>query len=58
MRDKANGTYNGDTTCCPVNAYRDCNVCHIDNPIVDCDDFCGFYENWDEWIALGQLIKF
>jgi len=56
MRDSVNGTYNGDTTFCPVNAYGDCpycdqcNVCHIDDPMEDCDDWASFWESWDEWL--------
>ena len=55
MRDSAKGTYNGDTTFCPVNAYGDCpycdqcNVCHIDDPLEDCDDWGAFWSSWDEW---------
>lgn len=55
MRDSAKGTYNGDTTFCPVNAYGDCpycdqcNVCHIDDPLEDCDDWGMFWSSWDEW---------
>lgn len=56
MRDAKKGTYNGDYTYCTVNAYGDCpycdqcGVCHIDDPIEDCDDFAAFFENWDEWL--------
>lgn len=56
MRDSAKGTYNGDTTFCPVNAYGDCpycdqcNVCHIDDPLEDCDDWGAFWSSWDEWL--------
>ena len=44
MRDAKKGTYNGDFTYCTVNAYGDCpycdqcGICHIDNPVEDCDD--------------------
>lgn len=55
MRDAKRGTYNGDFTYCTVNAYEcpycdQCNVCHIDDPIADCEDFAMFFEDWDEWL--------
>ena len=56
MRDKKAGTYNGEPTYCTVNAYGDCpycdqmGICHIDDPIADCEDFAAFFENWDEWL--------
>ena len=56
MRDANKGTYNGELTYCTVNAYGDCpycdqcGVCHIDDPIADCDDFGAFFEDWDEWL--------
>lgn len=60
MRNVENGTYNGETTYCPVNAYSDCpycdqmGICHIDDPFEDCDDWCAVVcaENWDEWMDL------
>lgn len=57
MRDAKNGTYNGDPTYCTVNAYDcpycdKCGICHIDDPIADCDDFAAFFEDWDEWLRL------
>ena len=58
MRDAAAGTYNGETTYCPVNACGDCPycdrncVCHIDDPMVDCDDWACFYEDWEDWLSL------
>ena len=62
MRDAKKGTYNGDYTYCTVNAYGDCpycdqcGVCHIDDPIEDCDDFAAFFENWDEWLNCDDVI--
>ena len=59
MRDKEMGTFNEELTFCPVNAYGDCpycdqnNVCHIDDPITDCDDFADIFGDWDTWINLG-----
>jgi len=59
-RDAKAGTYNGDPTYCTVNAYGDCpycdqcGICHIDDPMTDCDDFAVFFDgDWDEWVALG-----
>lgn len=59
MRNAKEGTYNGTTTYCPVNAYGDCpycdemNVCHVDDPTVDCDDWYSvFGDEWAEWEAL------
>lgn len=55
------GTYNGDITYCPANAYGDCpycdqcNVCHIKDPFEDCDDWCAVFdheEGWDGWVRL------
>lgn len=55
MRDAKEGTYNGEPTFCTVNAYDcpyydQCGICHIDDPIADCEDFAMFFENWDEWL--------
>ena len=53
-RDAKAGTYKGEKTFCTVNAW-DCPycdkhlVCHIDDPIEDCDDFGTFFETWEEW---------
>ena len=61
MRDVKKGTYNGDYTYCTVNAYGDCpycdqcGVCHIDDPIEDCDDFAAFFEDWDEWLNCDDV---
>ena len=60
MRDAKNGTYNGETTYCTVNAYGacpycdQCNVCHTEDPFQDCDEWKMFFESWDEWLALGS----
>lgn len=61
MRDAKKGTYNGDTTYCPVNAYGDCpycdqcNVCHVDDPMKDCDDWGAFFDSWDDWLAADNV---
>lgn len=60
MRDAIKGTYNEEITYCTVNAYGDCpycdknGICHIDDPIEDCDDFAMFFESWKDWIALDK----
>lgn len=57
-RDTTEGTYNGEITFCPVNAYGDCpycdqeNICHERDPQEDCDDWQTFFESWDEWVRL------
>lgn len=61
MRNASEGTYNGDITFCPVNAYGaclycdQCNICHIDNPQEDCDDWQIFWESWDEWLKADDI---
>ena len=59
MRDTEKGTYTGETTYCTVNAYGacpycdQCGVCHIDDPMKDCEDFAVFFEgDWDYWLRL------
>lgn len=59
MRDEKAGTYNGEPTYCTVNAYGDCpycdqcGICHIEDPIEDCDDFAAFFEDWEDWLSAG-----
>ena len=55
-RNAEQGTYNGEITYCPVKGW-DCpyyknGVCHIDDPIEDCDDFSAFFESWEYWEEL------
>lgn len=61
MRDSKAGTYNGEPTYCTVNAYGDCpycdqcGICHIEDPMKDCDDFAAFFEgSWDYWLSLDD----
>lgn len=61
MRDAKQGTYNGETTYCTVNAYGECphcdqcNVCHSPDPMIDCDDFSWFFEgSWEYWLSLDD----
>lgn len=56
MRNAEKGTYNDEFTYCTVNAIGDCpycdrnGICHIDDPIKDCDDFAAFFEDWEDWL--------
>ena len=56
-RDEVKGTYCGLHTYCPEQAYGDCpycdqcNICHIEDPMLDCDDFYSYYTNWDDWYS-------
>lgn len=60
MRDAEAGKYNDEYTYCPVNCWteEDCpyahdGICHIDDPVADCDDFATFFGSWNEWISAG-----
>lgn len=61
MRDPKAGTYNEQTTYCPVNAYGDClycdqcGVCHIDDPLEDCTDWYEFWESWEDWERAEEI---
>ena len=61
MRNAKLGTYNGDTTYCPVNAYGacpycdQCNVCHVDDPMEDCDDWGMFFDDWEDWMKVDWV---
>ena len=55
-RNATEGTYNGEPTYCTVNCWNenDCpyaknGICHIDDPVKDCDDFAMFFPSWKEW---------
>ena len=58
---ETDGTHNGDPIYCPVNAYGECpycdqcNMCHVADPIKDCDDFACFFESWDEWVNADDV---
>lgn len=60
MRNAVKGTYRNQPTYCTVNAIGDCPycdknmICHIDNPVEDCDDFNTFFETWQDWIDAGD----
>ena len=52
---ETDGKRNGNYIFCPVNAIDDCHycdnhgVCHIANPIEECDDFGMFWESWEAY---------
>ena len=51
---ETDGLRNGEPIYCPVNGwdcpYCDKNlVCHIADPIEECDDFGAFWESWEEY---------
>lgn len=53
---ETNGMHNGEPVYCPVNGW-DCpyygkGLCHIKDPIEDCDDFASHFESWEDWEAL------
>lgn len=55
-RNANEGTYNGEPTYCPVNCWgeQDCpyakaGICHIDDPVNECDEFSYFFPSWEEW---------
>lgn len=55
---ETDGMRNGEPIYCPVNGY-DCPycdsklICHIADPIEDCDDFACFWESWEEYDGAG-----
>lgn len=52
---ETNGIRNGHKIFCPSMAYGNCpycdqtNVCHIHDPMEECDDFQSYYDDWEEW---------
>jgi len=56
---ETDGTYHGTKVYCPVNAYGDCpycdqeNICHIEQPDENCDDFYDVFGTMEEWENLG-----
>lgn len=52
---ETDGKRNGNYIFCTVNAIGDCpycdkhGVCHIANPIEECDDFGAFWGSWDAY---------
>lgn len=57
---ETNGLHNGEKVFCTVNAYHDCpycdeeGVCHITDPISNCNDFFLFFASWEEWEQAGE----
>lgn len=57
---ETDGTRNGTPVFCTVNAYGDCpycdkvGMCHIADPIEECDDFAAFFDSWDDWEHCGD----
>lgn len=58
---ESNGKHNGETIYCPVNGcggsdpcpYCDNNnICYINDPMRDCDDFAACFESWKNWEEL------
>lgn len=54
---ETDGTHKGYTVYCPACAYGDCpycdqkGICHIEDPVEECDDFGAYYESWEEFEA-------
>lgn len=53
---ETDGLRNGEFIYCPVNGW-DCpyygdDICHVKDPIKDCDNFAFYFESWDEWDRL------
>ena len=58
---ETDGMRNGQPIYCPTNAYDDCpycdkrGICHINDPIEECDDFMSFFESWEDWDAADEV---
>lgn len=58
---ETDGYRNGDPIYCPVNAYGDCpycdqcNLCHIADPMTDCDDWVNFFDSWFDWANADDI---
>ena len=54
---ESNGMHKGEVIYYPVNGW-DCpycgenNVCYINDPMEDCDDFAACFDSWEEWEEL------
>lgn len=57
MIKESNGKHKGETIYCPVNGW-DCpycdenNICYINDPMEECEDFMACFESWEEWEEL------
>lgn len=53
---ETDGLRNGELIYCPVNGwncrYFGNGICHVKDPMEDCDDFALCFESWDEWDRL------
>ena len=51
---ETDGRHNGKWVFCPTGGYG-CpycdseGICHIADPIEDCDDFGSYFESWEDW---------
>lgn len=56
---ETDGTRNGTPVYCTVNGldcpYYDEGLCHIADPIADCDDFAAFFESWEDWESCDDI---
>lgn len=56
--NETNATHEDENVFCPVNAYGNCpycdqcNLCHIGDPMEDCDEFAWFFDSWLDWESL------
>jgi len=63
MRNAIMGTYDGEYTYCPVNACGHCPycdkkcICHVEDPLKDCDDWGMFWGSWDEWKQIDWVTE-
>lgn len=55
-----NGMHHDSIVYCPIMSYGNCpycdqcNICHIDDPLYDCDDFSLYYNDWDMYELLNR----
>lgn len=59
-KNETNAMHKEEPVFCPVNAYGDCpycdqcNLCHIEDPMEDCEDFATMFGSWEEWEDLPE----
>lgn len=55
---ETDGTRNGKPIYCPVNGwecpYYHNGICHIADPLEECDDFGAFWDSWEEYDECGE----
>ena len=60
---ETDGARNGYTIFCPVDAYGDCpycdheGICHIADPVEECDDFGAYFESWEEYENVADGLR-